>query len=72
MAAEVEEVRIEEGRTMSDLVREALRRYMEEREWRTLLKYGEEQVKRRGISPEDVERLVHEYRSETARRARRP
>ena len=34
MAEQVRQVMHEEGRTMSELVREALRLYMEEREWR--------------------------------------
>ena len=33
MAEQVQDVMREEGRTMSELIREALRTYMEEREW---------------------------------------
>ena len=33
MAEQVQDVMREEGCTMSELVREALRNYMEEREW---------------------------------------
>ena len=33
MAERVQDVMREEGRTMSELIREALRNYMEEREW---------------------------------------
>lgn len=33
MAEEVKAVMWDEGRTMSELIREALRNYMEEREW---------------------------------------
>ena len=36
MAEQVREVMREEGRTMSELLREALRSYMEQREWRRL------------------------------------
>ena len=39
MAEQVQDVMREEGRTMSDLVREALRLYMEEREWRQSIRY---------------------------------
>ncbi|MBI2873046.1 MAG: ribbon-helix-helix protein, CopG family [Chloroflexi bacterium] len=66
MAARVQELMKEEGRTKSELLREAIRRYIEEREWRLLLKYGERRARERGLAPEDVERLVDEYRSETA------
>ena len=33
MAEQVQDVMRDEGRTMSELIREALRNYMEEREW---------------------------------------
>ena len=35
MAEQVQEVAKEEGRTVSDLLREAFRLYLEEREWRS-------------------------------------
>ena len=71
MAAKVEEVRREEGRTTSELVREALRRYIQEREWKGLLRYGERRAREQGLAPEDTERLVDEYRAEMTQRARR-
>ena len=39
MAEQVQEVMREEGRTMSELIREALRNYMEEREWLRTIRY---------------------------------
>ena len=39
-------------------------RYIEECEWRELLKYGEARARERGIGPEDVADLVEEYRAE--------
>ena len=39
MAAQARAVMRAEGRTMSDLVREALRLYLEEREWRQTIRY---------------------------------
>ena len=46
MAAQVRAVMQAEGRTMSDLVREALRLYMEEREWRRSVRYERLQARR--------------------------
>jgi len=46
MAAQVRAVMQAEGRTMSDLVREALRLYMEEREWRQTIRYERLQARR--------------------------
>ena len=39
MAEQVQQVMKEEGRTMSELIREALRNYMEEREWLRAIRY---------------------------------
>ena len=39
MAEEVQDVMREEGRTMSELIREALRNYMREQEWLKTIRY---------------------------------
>lgn len=65
MAEDVEKIMRAEGRTRSELLREALRKYIEDREWLRLLRYGEQKARTRGIAPEDVEGLVEEYRTET-------
>ena len=41
MADRIDEVIKQQGRSRSDLLREALLRYIEECEWRRLLDYGE-------------------------------
>ena len=64
MAERVDEVMKQEGRTRSELLREALVRYIEECEWRALLQYGEQRAREQGLGPEDVGPLVEEYRSE--------
>jgi CopG family transcriptional regulator/antitoxin EndoAI len=51
-----------EGRTRSELLREALRRYMEEQEWKETLRYGRMRAKERGISEDQVEDIVDAYR----------
>ena len=66
MADTVEEIMRQEGRTKSELLREALRRYIEEREWRQLLRYGEQRAREQGIGPQEVERLVEDYRAEAS------
>ncbi len=52
MAQQVQNVMQEEGRTMSELVREALRNYMEEQEWRRAVRY--ERIKSRQAEQEDA------------------
>ncbi len=64
MADRVEELAKQEGRSRSALLREALSRYLEENEWRTLLRYGEQRTRDQKSNPEDVSRLVEEYRAD--------
>ncbi len=66
MAEQVKQVMAEEDRTMSSLIREALRLYMDDREWRSLVRYGQRRAREQGIAPEDVERLVEELRAKQA------
>jgi CopG family transcriptional regulator/antitoxin EndoAI len=65
-----EEVAKEESRNKSELVREALRQYIEKREWEKLQKYGMARSKEAGFTEEDVEQLVHEYRRQKRQRAK--
>jgi CopG family transcriptional regulator/antitoxin EndoAI len=48
-----------ENRDKSELLREALRRYIEEREWQEVVRYGRKKAHQQGISTEaDIERVV--------------
>ena len=53
-----------DSRTRAAIIREALTRYIEEAEWRDLLEYGRERARELGIKPDDVPRLIAEYRAE--------
>ena len=64
MAERLDEVMQQQSRSRSEFLRDALLRYIEECEWRQLLRYGEERSRARGIGPEDVAGLVEEYRGE--------
>ncbi len=64
MADQVDKIMEEEGRTRSELLREAIRRYIEEREWRRVFRYGEQVAREQGIGPQDVELTVDQYRDE--------
>ena len=64
MADRVDEMMTRQGRSRSEFLREAVLRYIEECEWRGLLRYGEQMARQRGIGPEDVAALVEEYRAE--------
>lgn len=64
IADRVDRVTKQQGRSRSELVRDALLRYLEECEWRQLFQYGEQRARALGIGPEDVSPLVEEYRAE--------
>ena len=53
-----------EGRTKSELLREALQRYLADSRWRELQEFGRLQARKLGIEESDVERLVAGYRAE--------
>jgi len=63
---EAEKIAKEENLTRSELIREALRRYIAERELRHLQRYGMKKAKELGLTEEDVQRLIDEYRAEQA------
>ena len=55
----------QENRTMSELMREALRRYQREREWEQIRAYGTKAAEKAGVkTEEDVVNLIHEWRKD--------
>lgn len=66
MRPAIEAIAEEEHRAPSELVREALDRYMDEREWRKLLAFGQQRAKDLGLTEDDVPRLIAEVRRERA------
>ena len=58
MAEQVKAVMHEERRTMSELIREALRNYMEEREWVKEIRY--DRLKKREAKREKARRRAEE------------
>jgi CopG family transcriptional regulator / antitoxin EndoAI len=64
---EIEKIAKEENRTKSELIREALRRYIEDRKWEKLTRYARIKAAAVGIKTEaDVQRIVDEFRREQA------
>ncbi len=62
LAREAERIAKREGRTRSELFREALRRYIQEQRWTDLRRYGAQQARKLGFREPDVQRLIEEYR----------
>lgn len=61
---EVERLAKEEKRTRSEFFREAIRRYIEDKKWERIYRYGRLKAHEQGLAEADVERLVDEYRAE--------
>ncbi len=59
---ETEQLALAQGKTKSDLVREALRRQVQLGQLRELQRYGRDRAEERAIGPEDVEGLVDAFR----------
>lgn len=59
---DTEQLALAQGKTKSDLVRDALRRQVQLEQLRELQRYGRRRAEERGIGPEDAESLVDELR----------
>jgi metal-responsive CopG/Arc/MetJ family transcriptional regulator len=66
LAAEIESAAEEDKRSTSELVREAVEQYLENRRWQRLLAYGEERARTLGLTEADVPRVIAESRRESA------
>jgi metal-responsive CopG/Arc/MetJ family transcriptional regulator len=61
---EAEKLAKAEKRTRSEFFREAIRRYIEDKKWEQIYRYGRLKAQEQGLVEGDVERLVDEYRAE--------
>jgi metal-responsive CopG/Arc/MetJ family transcriptional regulator len=61
---EAERLAKEEKRSRSEFFREAIRKYIEDKKWERLYRYGRLKAQEQGLVEADVERLVDEYRAE--------
>ena len=59
---EADRVARQEGHTKTEILREALRRYVVERRWRGLQSYGAGRARKVGLTAANVERTVQEFR----------
>jgi len=59
--AQIEEIAKKEKRTKTDVLREAINRYLEEKRWKEIREYGARQAAKLGIKEKDVEKLREEY-----------
>jgi len=71
MLKRVQSIPKRESRTMSELVREALRQYERRSWWDEVNAYGRQQAAERGLREGDVGRLIHEARRGVKKAAKR-
>lgn len=64
MLQQVNRIAKEESRTRSELLREAVRRYIAEKELSRLGRYGQGKANELNLKAKDVARLIREYRKE--------
>ncbi|GAI65249.1 hypothetical protein ES705_46310 [subsurface metagenome] len=62
MAEKIQELMKKEDRTRSELIRETIRRYIEQQEWKEILRYGRIKANEKGIAENQVEDIVDAYR----------
>jgi CopG family transcriptional regulator/antitoxin EndoAI len=62
LVREAERLAKQEGRTRTEVLREALRRYAEERRWRGLQRYGAGRARKAGLSEADVDTAIQGFR----------
>ena len=62
MTCQIDRLAKSERRTRSELLREALRRYLEEQDWKRLFNYGRMKAKSFGITRDRVEEIIDENR----------
>lgn len=64
LMAEVERVAREQEKTVSQVVTEAVDRYVRDDRWERLAAYGRERARSLGLTETDVPRLIEEARRE--------
>lgn len=64
LLAEIKSAAQAEHRSVDEVLADAVKRYLEDRSWASLLSRGQEHAKNLGIEEADVDRLIAEYRTE--------
>jgi len=65
MLQEAKKIARQENRTMSELVREALRHYQRQKRWESIAAFGQASAEKIGVrNEEDVVQAIHDFRRE--------
>lgn len=69
LANEVERAVQEEGWEKSELARKALKKYLYDYRWEKMLRQNRKRARELGITKDDVQRIINEYRAERRQEA---
>ena len=58
LASKIDEMIKEEGGNRSEILREALKHYIEEREWQKIYRYGEMKAREKEITEDQIEDII--------------
>jgi metal-responsive CopG/Arc/MetJ family transcriptional regulator len=64
LLAEVQSAAQAEHRSVDEVLTDAVKRYLDERSWTSMLEEGQRHAKALGLKESDVDRLIAEHRAE--------
>jgi len=64
LLAEIQSTAAAEHRTADELAADAVRKYLDEQKWQQLVTAGERRAREKGLTEDDVPRLIEEVRRE--------
>ncbi|MFZ0629815.1 MAG: ribbon-helix-helix protein, CopG family [Acidobacteriaceae bacterium] len=67
LMAEIARIARDQNRSVSEVLAEAVDRYIKEQQWDALKSYGRAQAAERGLTEADVPRLISDFRKESSR-----
>lgn len=65
---QIEQVARDQNRQPAEVLEDAVRQYLQERKWASLVAKGEGRARERGLTEADIPRLIDEVRSENRSR----
>jgi predicted transcriptional regulator len=67
---QIEQVAREQNRKPSEVLEDAVRKYLDDQKWQSLVARGEQRARDKGLTEADVPRLIEEVRRENRERGR--
>ena len=64
LLTEVEKAARAEHLTLDEVIRQAVERFLEDRRWKKVYAFGEQQARKFGVKESDIDRIVHRRREQ--------